>query len=109
MYPSILHPLVGLFSVITLGICGETPLTVQSALDHGYVTQDLKVPVVLGVMSACPDAILCESVFDRVLQQVGNKVELSLTFLGTSVHIVLAYTRHTNTGPGLMYQTPTLG
>ena len=94
--------------MFTLGICGETPLTVQSALDHGYVTQDLKVPVVLGVMSACPDAILCESVFDRVLQQVGNKVELSLTFLGTSVRIVLAYTCQTNVGLGSMHQTLTL-
>lgn len=82
MFTSILCPLAGLFSVITLGNCGETPLTVQT-LDQGYVTQDLKVPVVLGVMSACPDAIVCESVFDRVLQQVGDKVDLSLTFLGT--------------------------
>lgn len=83
MFTSILYPLAGLFSVITLGNCGETPLTAQTTLAQGYVTQDLKVPVVLGVMSACPDAIVCESVFDRVLQQVGDKVDLSLTFLGT--------------------------
>lgn len=44
--------------------------------------EDVKVPVVLGVMSACPDALLCESVFDRVLKRVGNKIDLSLTFIG---------------------------
>ena len=46
------------------------------------IREDVKVPVVLGVMSQCPDAILCESVFDRVLQRVGDKVDLSLTFVG---------------------------
>lgn len=44
---------------------------------------DKKVPVLLGVMSACPDALLCESVFDRVLKRVGSKVDISLTFIGT--------------------------
>lgn len=43
---------------------------------------EVKVPVVLGVMSRCPDAILCESVWDTVLQQVGNKVDISLSFIG---------------------------
>ncbi|THH21586.1 hypothetical protein EUX98_g8354 [Antrodiella citrinella] len=43
----------------------------------------VKVPVVLGVMSQCPDAILCESVFDDVVEQVGGKIDLSLTFIGT--------------------------
>lgn len=46
---------------------------------------DVKVPVILGVMSRCPDAIFCESVFDRVLQRVGDKVDLSLTFIGKCV------------------------
>jgi hypothetical protein len=41
-----------------------------------------KVPVVLGVMSQCPDALLCESVFDDVLKVVAEKVDVSLTFLG---------------------------
>ncbi|KAL7282315.1 hypothetical protein PYCCODRAFT_1440770 [Trametes coccinea BRFM310] len=44
---------------------------------------DVKVPVVLGVMSRCPDAILCETVFDRVLERVSDKIDLSLTFIGT--------------------------
>jgi hypothetical protein len=56
------------------------PLTVQ---EPSYGTQAQKVPVVLGVMSRCPDALTCEAVFDRVLKQVGNKVDLSLSFIGT--------------------------
>lgn len=34
-------------------------------------------------MSGCPDALLCESVFDHVLDRVSDKVDLSLTFIGT--------------------------
>lgn len=61
------------------------------ALGQGYTLQmpltseppaDTKVPVLLGVMSACPDALVCESVFNRVLQRVGDKIDLSLTFIG---------------------------
>ncbi|KAH9918211.1 uncharacterized protein BXZ73DRAFT_53124 [Epithele typhae] len=43
----------------------------------------VKVPVILGVMSACPDAILCETVFDRVLARAAGKMDLQLTFVGT--------------------------
>lgn len=43
---------------------------------------DVKVPVVLGVMSRCPDAVLCETVFDHVLERVVDKIDLSLTFIG---------------------------
>ncbi|KAG9091876.1 hypothetical protein FS749_016167 [Ceratobasidium sp. UAMH 11750] len=45
--------------------------------------QDIKVPVMLGVMSRCPDAITCETVFDKVLERVGDKVDMSLAFIGT--------------------------
>ncbi|KAH7914365.1 hypothetical protein BJ138DRAFT_1133468 [Hygrophoropsis aurantiaca] len=67
-----------------------TLFTVSEALHTALVVQDntqtifadeVKVPVVLGVMSRCPDAILCESVFNRVLQRVGDKVDISLSFL----------------------------
>jgi len=40
-----------------------------------------KVPIILGVMSKCPDAFLCESIFDQVLNRVGPKVSLELTFI----------------------------
>ncbi|KAJ7507799.1 hypothetical protein B0H11DRAFT_1968697 [Mycena galericulata] len=41
----------------------------------------IRVPVELGVMSRCPDALLCESVFDQVLQKVGSKMDLSLVYV----------------------------
>lgn len=70
-------------------------LTVQTPSDvPGF--EDVKVPVVLGVMSACPDAILCESVFDNVLKKVGGKVDLSLTFIG---RYVLHQLIHHSTSP----------
>ncbi|KAI0036718.1 hypothetical protein K488DRAFT_40354 [Vararia minispora EC-137] len=43
---------------------------------------DVKVPVTLGVMSRCPDALLCEAVFDQVLKKVADKVDLRLTYIG---------------------------
>ncbi|ORY39203.1 hypothetical protein BCR35DRAFT_311490 [Leucosporidium creatinivorum] len=42
-----------------------------------------KVPVTLGVMSKCPDAQVCEILFDRVLDQVGSMVDISLTYIGS--------------------------
>ncbi|THV08583.1 hypothetical protein K435DRAFT_814965 [Dendrothele bispora CBS 962.96] len=59
-----------------------------SALNFGNPSQqplasndDLKVPVVLGVMSRCPDAILCENLFDQVLKKVSGKVEMELEYI----------------------------
>lgn len=48
---------------------------------------DLKVPVVLAVMSHCSDAYMCESVFDNVLKEKGvlDKINLSLTMLALYV------------------------
>ncbi|KAI0092070.1 hypothetical protein BDY19DRAFT_990816 [Irpex rosettiformis] len=58
----------------------KLPFIVQTPND--YTVQDVKVPLTLGVMSQCPDALLCESVIDRTLQHVRDKVDLSLTFIG---------------------------
>lgn len=51
----------------------------QSPMDVTF--DEVKVPVTLGVMSACPDALACEAVFDHVLKNVGPKVDLGLTFV----------------------------
>ncbi|KAG7096984.1 hypothetical protein E1B28_004379 [Marasmius oreades] len=40
-----------------------------------------RVPVQLGVMSQCPDALLCENVFDEVLKKVSDKVNFSLVYI----------------------------
>lgn len=42
---------------------------------------DTKVSVQLGVMSRCPDALLCESTFNEVLSRVVDKVDFSLVYL----------------------------
>lgn len=62
----------------------------QSALKK---VDDVKVPVTLGVMSRCPDALICEAAFDKTLSQVGDKIDLSLSFIGRLVTypISLAY------------------
>ncbi|KAG8714826.1 hypothetical protein FRC11_006923 [Ceratobasidium sp. 423] len=51
----------------------------------GSVTQvdDYKVPVTLGVMSRCPDALMCEGVFNNVVNRVGDKINIGLAFIGT--------------------------
>ncbi|KAF8138293.1 hypothetical protein EV363DRAFT_1154254 [Boletus edulis] len=68
------------FSMCMAALAAVPPLTVQ---DNSQIifAEDIKVPVVLGVMSRCPDAMLCEAVWDRVLQRVGDKVDISLSFI----------------------------
>lgn len=63
-----------------------SPLIVQDAVLHGF-DADTKVPVELGVMSRCPDALLCESVFNDVLRKVSDKVDLSLRYVAKCVDI----------------------
>ena len=67
-------------------------LVVQDELQTPYSspTVETKVPVILGVMSRCPDAVLCEAVFDQVLKKVGDKVDLSLTFVAQYVVTYIA-------------------
>lgn len=72
--------LAAVFPAVYAGILH--PLIIQSG-EAWFGPEDIvKVPVALGVMSACPDAILCENVFDHVVQRVGNKIDLTLTFIG---------------------------
>lgn len=44
-------------------------------------SEEIRVPVLLGVMSNCPDALYCERVFNDVLSQVGPLVELDVTYI----------------------------
>ena len=74
-----------LTALALLSLCVSTqsavhPLMVQDN-SQIIIAEDVKVPVVLGVMSRCPDALLCEAVWDRVLQRVGDKVDISLSFI----------------------------
>ncbi|SCV72342.1 BQ2448_3879 [Microbotryum intermedium] len=45
-----------------------------------------KVSVKLGVMSRCPDAKVCEQVFDQVLDQVGNLVNIELVYIANKTY-----------------------
>jgi len=55
----------------------------ESGSQYGLALgEPVKVPVVLGVMSRCPDAIKCESVLDEVVKKMDDKIDLSLTFIG---------------------------
>ena len=49
--------------------------------DELLATPGIKVPVQLGVMSRCPDALLCESKFNEVLSTVIDKVDMSLVYI----------------------------
>jgi len=76
------------FASLTLALFARSlaspPLVIQDGQQKPLpsASTDTKVPVILGVMSRCPDAVLCESVFDQVLKRVADKVDLSLTFVG---------------------------
>lgn len=55
----------------------------MASQQHWEVTafNDIKVPVQLGVMSRCPDALLCENTFNHVLKKVSERVDLSLIYI----------------------------
>ena len=57
------------------------PFRVQHQ-DELLTISDVKVPIQLGVMSRCPDALLCETTFNEVLSRVIDKVDLSLVYIG---------------------------
>jgi len=64
-----------LFIAQALALPQQTPLT---SVNDGSI----KVPVQLGVMSRCPDALICEATFNEVLKKVNDKVDLSLVYIG---------------------------
>jgi hypothetical protein len=75
---SLLSHVVSLFlPVVALAL---VPLVIQN--DDLLKLDYLRVPVTLGVMSRCPDALLCEAVFDQVLHSVGGITDLNLTYVG---------------------------
>lgn len=69
----------------------QLPLILQAPNQHQQspVHSDVKVRVQLGVMSRCPDALLCENVFNHVLDKVAGKMAFSLTYVAKWVRIPL--------------------
>lgn len=75
---SILVFFATLFPIVTAA--GLIPFRVQYQ-DEMCTVSDIKVSIQLGVMSRCPDALLCESTFNEVLSRVTDKVNLSLVYV----------------------------
>jgi len=70
-----------LLSVLPTAVSGlHLPWLILQGTVPWYAV-DVRVPVQLGVMSRCPDALLCESVFNAVLKEVADKVDLSLVYI----------------------------
>ncbi|KAK2466203.1 hypothetical protein APHAL10511_001845 [Amanita phalloides] len=66
--------------LLFFALTSASPLTLQGDVRYTAIP-DTKVPVQLGVMSRCPDALLCENIFTSVLQKVSDKVDLSLRYI----------------------------
>ncbi|KAF8592171.1 hypothetical protein K439DRAFT_1610579 [Ramaria rubella] len=70
-----------LLSLILLVVASAFGLAHPPAQSPFVLTN--RVPILLGVMSRCPDALLCESVFDGALKQTWGIVDVALSFIGT--------------------------
>lgn len=91
MLGALQHPLRPLSTMIlSLALLLFFPSAVLAIRTPGFFSQhsaqdlvlgDIKVPVELGVMSQCPDALLCENVFNEVLHKVPDKLVISLRYV----------------------------
>jgi len=61
---------------------GASPTAFAAQSPIITVDHNTRVPIVLGVMSRCPDALLCESVFDGALTETWDIVDINLSFVG---------------------------
>ncbi|KAH9965871.1 hypothetical protein BC827DRAFT_1180510 [Russula dissimulans] len=66
---------------LALVIASATPTDVQQQSWSAPTTNDVRVPVTLGVMSRCPDALKCEALFDSIIPRVREKINLSLAYV----------------------------
>jgi hypothetical protein len=67
----------------TLSLYLATVFATPNNVQQSWSTDALRVPVTLGVMSRCPDALLCETLFDKVIPRVAEKIDLSLAYIAT--------------------------
>jgi hypothetical protein len=73
-------------SVVT-SLCFVAVYASARPVQQSWSSDSLRVPVSLGVMSRCPDALLCETLFDNVIPRVAKKIDLSLAYVATYVPI----------------------
>ncbi|KAJ7890809.1 hypothetical protein B0H13DRAFT_2234878 [Mycena leptocephala] len=68
-----------LFLTISLATAYAIP---HDSSQFAFQAGGIRVPVELGVMSRCPDALVCETIFDQVLKEVGReKMDLALIYV----------------------------
>lgn len=96
-------PLLTLLFVL-VSASPHVPLVDQTASDRTF---DTRVPVQLGVMSKCPDALLCESTFNEVLGKVGDKMDLSLVYVAKYI-VLLIELQHSSFDTYLDLMNPSL-
>jgi len=66
-----------------LFICLVAAYASASPVQQSWSSNFRRVPVTLGVMSRCPDALLCETLFDNVIPRVVEKIDLSFAYVAT--------------------------
>jgi len=76
-----IFPLYALLFLSAVISAGRIPQLSPQSNAQEVVLLNIRVPVQLGVMSRCPDALLCESRFNQVLDKVSDKVDLSLVYV----------------------------
>lgn len=76
-----IFPLCTLLCLSAVISAGRIPQLSPQSNAQEVLLLNTRVPVQLGVMSRCPDALLCESRFNQVLDQVSDKVDLSLVYV----------------------------
>jgi hypothetical protein len=78
-------PLRGILLALSLYVAAAlaSPTDVQES--WSALANIRRVPVTLGVMSRCPDALLCETLFDKVIPRVAQKIDLSLAYVARHV------------------------
>jgi len=64
-------------STVALPPHAQAPIGLAPVPDN-----NTRVPIMLGVMSRCPDALLCESVLDGAFKQTWDIVDINLSFVG---------------------------
>ncbi|KIJ46514.1 hypothetical protein M422DRAFT_29329 [Sphaerobolus stellatus SS14] len=71
--------LVGLSIVLVLaGVINAAQIPSNDVVTPEHKT---RVPITLGVMSRCPDALLCESVLNNVFEKTWDIIDVNLTFI----------------------------
>ncbi|KAG5646563.1 hypothetical protein DXG03_002866 [Asterophora parasitica] len=76
-----LLPVLSLAPLAAVGLHLPWSIFSQELVNKWRLSNDVKVPIQLGVMSRCPDALLCESVFNKVLPKVNDRIDISLVYV----------------------------